>query len=341
MKLTKTLFTLFILTTSLLQLNAQSQYQFTQFNLNPLFMNPAQTGAYEGTYRVGGIYRSQWNVVNPIYKPLTGYVDAPILMVAKRHWVGIGLMFAKDEAGTHNLGTRLAAISGAFHFAMDKKYRNILTLGLQFGAGSSGLNSSTNDGFYSQIAKSGTSNPWDLLADKKVSYTDFNAGLLFKSTIDKNSKLSLGFTLAHLANAKNSLLKSKPANVTIPMYIAGTITYDRKLNNKLSVHPSILLHKQTAAFTANPQIMMGYKMNKKGSSEPMTLKGGLGYDFNGNAANVLAGVEYKNIIVGLGYDLNTGKLKNAKENALEIAIQYTGRIYKKPNVKPILVCPKY
>jgi type IX secretion system PorP/SprF family membrane protein len=252
-------------------------------------------------------------------------------------------MFARDEAGTLNLGTRLTAISGAFHFAMDKKYRNILTLGLQFGAGGVGLNPNQinkDKAFYNQIAGI-AGDPWATLSDKNVSYTDFNAGLLFKSTIDKNSKLSLGFTLAHLANAKNSLLKSKPANVTIPMYIAGTITYDRKLNNKLSIHPSILIHKQTAAFTANPQIMMGYKMNKKGSSEPMTLKGGLGYDANGNAANVLAGVEYKNIIVGLGYDLNTGKLRNAKESALEIAIQYTGRIYKKPNVKPILVCPKY
>ncbi len=340
MKLTKTLFILFILANAL-TVGAQSHYQFTQFNLNPIFMNPAQTGAYEGTYRVGGIYRSQWNTTNPQYKTLVGYVDAPILMVAKRHWVGIGLMYGKDVAGRHELGTRIIALSGAFHYAMDKRYKNVLTLGLQFGAGGSGLNSINQpDAFNSQLAGVG-GNPWDKIADKNISYTDFNAGLLLKSTIDKKSKIAVGFTLAHLSKPKNSLLKTKPIDVFIPLYVAGTVAYDRKLNNKLSIHPSILIHKQTDAFTANAQVMMGYKMAKKGTSEPMTLKGGLGYDANGNAANVLLGVEYKTIVVGLGYDLNTGALQNAAKNALEIAVQYTGKIFKAPKVKPLLVCPKY
>jgi type IX secretion system PorP/SprF family membrane protein len=339
MKLTKTLL-LFVALAASLKSGAQSQYQFTQFNMNPLYMNPAQTGAYEGTYRVGGIYRSQWNVGAADYKPLTAYVDAPILLIAKRHWVGIGLMYAKDEAGTHNLGTRLTALSGAFHYALDKRYKNVLTLGVQAGVGSAGLNSSNKDNaFYTQIANTkGVGNPWDLLSDKNTSYTDLNAGLLFKSTIDKASKISVGLSFAHVNNPKKSLLKT-PSGARLPLYLAGIISYDRKINNKLSIHPTILLHKQTKANTINPQVMVGYKMSQKG--DPITIKGGLGYDINGNAGNLLAGVEYKDIVVGVGYDLNTGALQNARQNALEIAIQYTGKIYKKPSVKPVIVCPKY
>lgn len=121
MKLTRLLLGLIALSAIFTRTHAQSQYQFTQFNLNPIFINPAQTGAFEGTYRAGGIIRSQWNSFsNNIYRPLTGYIDAPVLMVAKRHWVGVGLMYANDQAGTHKLGTRMTALSGSFHYSFDK-----------------------------------------------------------------------------------------------------------------------------------------------------------------------------------------------------------------------------
>lgn len=340
MKLTKLLSYLIVLTASF-RVVAQSQYQFTQFNLNPIFMNPAQTGAYEGTYRVGGIFRSQWNSTNPYYKPMTGYVDAPILMVAKRHWVGLGLMYARDEAGQHNLGTRIVSLSASFHYSLDKKFRNVLTFGAQFGGASIGLNSPTKDGFYSQLASPSSqgSDPWASLKDQKTSYTDVNIGFLFKSVLDKKSKLSVGLILAHLTQPNSSLKSS--GNIKLPVYTGLTMGYDRKLNNKLSIHPTILIHRQTKSFTANPQAMIGYKMPMKGQKEPITLKGGLGYDMNGHAANVLAGVDIKLITVGLAYDLNVGSLRNAAKDGIEIAVQYVGKIYKEPKVKGVMVCPKY
>jgi type IX secretion system PorP/SprF family membrane protein len=339
MKLTKLLsFLLMLLATS--SAVAQSQYQFTQFNLNPIFMNPAQTGAFEGTYRVGGIFRSQWNVASPYYKPMTGYVDAPILMVAKRHWVGLGLMFARDEAGQHNLGTRMIALSAAFHYSLDKKFKNVLTIGAQFGGANVGLNPTDKSAaFYSQLTGNTTSDPWTSINDRKVSYTDFNMGLLFKSTIDKKSKLNIGLMVAHITQPNSSLRTN--GNINLPIYTGLTMGYDRILNNKLSIHPTILVHRQTAAFTANPQAMLGYKMPMKGKKEPIVLKGGLGYDMNGHAANILAGAEYKSLVVGLAYDVNTGALQNAAKNGIEIAVQYIGKIYKEPKVKGVMVCPKY
>lgn len=338
MKLTKLLSFLLVFTASY-KVVAQSQYQFTQFNLNPLFMNPAQTGAYEGTFRVGGIFRSQWNSISPTYKPMTAYVDAPILMVAKRHWVGLGLMFARDEAGRHNLGTRMISLSAAFHYSLDKKFKNVLTLGAQFGGVNIGLNPTDKaNAFYSQLANL-TADPWATVNENKINYTDFNMGLLFKSTINKNSKLSLGLIVAHITQPNSSIRKN--GNIKLPVYTGFTASYDRKLNNKLSIHPTILVHKQTASVTANPQVTLGYKMPMKGQKEPITLRGGLGYDANGNAANVLAGVDIKSITVGLAYDLNTGALRNAAKDGIEIAVQYIGKIYKEPKVKGVMVCPKY
>lgn len=338
MKLTKLLSFLLVFTASY-KVVAQSQYQFTQFNLNPVFMNPANTGAFEGTYRVGGIFRSQWNATSPYYKPMTGYVDAPILMVAKRHWVGLGLMFSKDEAGRHNLGTRMVSLAASFHYSLDKKFKNVLTFGAQFGGVNIGLNPSDKSGaFYSQLAGL-SADPWATINENKINYTDFNVGFLFKSAINKNSKLSIGLMIAHVTQPNSSIKKS--GNIKLPIYTGFTMSYDRKLNNKLSIHPTILVHKQTTSITANPQAMIGYKMPMKGQKEPITLKGGLGYDMFGNAANVLAGVDIKGITVGLAYDLNVGSLRNAAKDGIEIAVQYVGKIYKEPKVKGVMVCPKY
>lgn len=331
MKLTKTLaFVLLMVMTS--RLFAQSQHDFIQFDMNPVFTNPAQTGAYEGTYRAGGIYRSQWNVASAVYTPLTAYVDAPLLLIAKRHWVGLGVQYNKDVAGTHNLGTQLTALSGAFHYALDKRYRNVFTIGAQFGAGRTGIDAPDASAFPSLVAA-------DL--KPKSSFTDLNLGLLFKSTIDKNSKFSIGLAVNNLLKGKSSLLKTPNPKGRIPIYQALTVNYDRNLNKKLSLHPTLMVQKQAASLTSKAQCLVGYKMQMKGKEQPIVLKAGAGYFMGGNQAAVIVGADIKDLRVGVGYGINLGGLQNAASNSMEIAVQYVGKIYKKPTVKPALVCPKY
>src|SRR5215203_2490563 len=43
------------------QLKAQTDPHFSQYYMYPSWLNPALTGAFDGDYRVSGIYRSQWN----------------------------------------------------------------------------------------------------------------------------------------------------------------------------------------------------------------------------------------------------------------------------------------
>lgn len=33
---------------------------FTMYNMSPMTLNPAMAGKFEGTFRIGGIYRDQW-----------------------------------------------------------------------------------------------------------------------------------------------------------------------------------------------------------------------------------------------------------------------------------------
>ncbi|MEN9416069.1 MAG: hypothetical protein RLZ62_2373, partial [Bacteroidota bacterium] len=36
---------------------------FSQYNMSPMTLNPANIGGFEGTARISGIYRSQWTSI--------------------------------------------------------------------------------------------------------------------------------------------------------------------------------------------------------------------------------------------------------------------------------------
>src|SRR5205085_11351308 len=49
---------------------AQVDPHFSQYYVYPAWLNPALTGAFDGQYRLSGIYRSQWgNVSSPFSTP--------------------------------------------------------------------------------------------------------------------------------------------------------------------------------------------------------------------------------------------------------------------------------
>ena len=50
--------------------DAQVDPHFSQYYVYPAWLNPALTGAFDGDYRISGIYRSQWgNISSPFTTP--------------------------------------------------------------------------------------------------------------------------------------------------------------------------------------------------------------------------------------------------------------------------------
>src|SRR5688572_20795833 len=61
-----------LLTFCLLHQNSKAQVDphFSQYYVYPSWLNPALTGAFDGDYRISGIYRSQWGNVSSPYKTM-------------------------------------------------------------------------------------------------------------------------------------------------------------------------------------------------------------------------------------------------------------------------------
>src|ERR1019366_3034800 len=89
---------------------------FTQFFTNPLILNPAQTGYFDGNYRVGLNIKAQWPfaITNTTYNYHTEspYVDFSFgEKKIKSGWMGIGFNFLNDQAGDGRLTYRRFSLS--------------------------------------------------------------------------------------------------------------------------------------------------------------------------------------------------------------------------------------
>ncbi|MBL7828902.1 MAG: type IX secretion system membrane protein PorP/SprF, partial [Saprospiraceae bacterium] len=95
---------------------------FTQFYAAPLSLNPALTGAMEGSYRVGAIYRDQWrSVLEEPIKTFSFYADLRFDRKKKNNSddaIGLGIMFFNDKVGIVDFSTTQIAVSLAYHKAL-------------------------------------------------------------------------------------------------------------------------------------------------------------------------------------------------------------------------------
>lgn len=335
---------LMILLTGAYSLMAQDIH-FTHFRMAPVSVNPANTGAFKGTYRLSGIYRDQWRAVSDSKPYQTPFASAEYNVKAglllKNDWVAGGLTFLNDKSGTNGFKNNLRAMNVGYHLGLDKEYKNVVSLGVSYGSITRGFN--VNDlvlpgelaGEPREII--GTPTPE---GDIERSVSDITIGLAYKSEINKSGDLiRIGLTGAHITNPKSSLVRSDSLNTNetrIGRRFTLTGEGSFKSGDKMRINPALLLQAKDGSTELAIQTTADYLL----SAESQTvLTGGLGYRV-GDAVELIGGVQLRSLRIALSYDLTTSGFRRAGGNAFEIAVGYVGNIYKKPNVKPVIFCPQ-
>ncbi len=339
MKYTRLLLFFCMLTFGTTTLKAQDLH-FTMFDMAPLGLNPAHTGAYLGTARVGGIYRSQWETVFGGYRTPSFFVDAPILAVGKRDWLGVGGMFFTDDAGVAQLKTSGFMFSGAFHHVMGKRGNSTLTLGVQGGSVTRELSTIEELLFGDQLSEAvgggGMSMTGERLMDEmNTSYTDFSAGLMLRSQLQDGVGLELGVAVDHIIPVEYGFFGSETRPITTTAH--ANMTFD--VSELLRIRPSLLF--QTTAGTSEFALQgwAGYLFDQE---KQIRLKAGLGYRLS-DAGQILLGADIKDLQIGFSYDIALSDLGNEINNqgGFELAAIYIIKIYKTPQVPPSILCPEF
>src|ERR1041385_2315460 len=87
---------------------------FSQINETPMHLNPANTGLFDGLFRVTLNYRSQWASMGHPYTTAAAAFDMPLIFQKNRAYMGVGAFLYRDQAGDSKFGTfqGLLSVSG-------------------------------------------------------------------------------------------------------------------------------------------------------------------------------------------------------------------------------------
>ena len=350
---------------------------YSYYHFTPLSVNPANSGAFSGSYRVGGIYTSKDGAISDrSFKNFSLTADAPIIRgLRKQDWIGVGvqadILNVLNGAGNlspetvQNSDNKFAQnwtffkVSLAYHLALDKKQSNILTLGAQMNNGSrqyAGFNlSDTRNGIinrqdldlenFKQLASSSSSG---LQNDgTKFRSRDLGVGLLFNAR-RKKSDLRLGVAVEGILKPRTGLLSnsasgsqggvSKDSIETKPIGLNIHGDYRIDISPRTSIEPSFYFYNLGPFNALNVNSHVWYQFNPE-----QEFRGGAGLGVR-NVRDVIVylGARVNSIQVGISYDLNVNDRTLASNGlgGFEIAARYVGVIYKKPKVKPIIFCPR-
>jgi type IX secretion system PorP/SprF family membrane protein len=312
---------------------------FSQYRMAPVYLNPAQSGFFDGTVRVCLDYRNQWNSITTPFLTFLGGVDMPIIrkVPGKDFW-GAGLHFLRDKAGDGGYGITAASLSASWLHSLSYRQEHYVGLGLSF---TPTENSIDFDRLKFPDQYDGTQyNPGishgEYYGREWTYYFDLSLGALWILNQQDGKKYSLGISAFHLNRPDHSLLKSQSLPLHTRWQLQGSLSWP--LENDWVVEPYAYYQNQDR----HSESIIGCNLRYERWATPLTetvLYGGLATRIK-DAAIINVGMEFEDLNIGLSYDINYSKLRKASylKGGVEIAIQY---IFNKPQgaLQRDVTCP--
>ena len=343
---------LLLLVSGAAALRAQDVH-FTQFYASPLTLNPALTGAFDGRFRIQGIYRNQWaGVLDNPYKTFSTGVDLrfPLGAFGKRYKdaAAVGLVFFSDNIPGVELRTTQMALSGAYHKAMDPRNSQYLSAGFQIGLVQRSINFNSltfNDQFNGTTGY--TFQSAENFPQNNFAFADFSAGINYSySSPTTGLGFFAGAAMFHLLQPNVSFYALNDDTVedaTLYSRYSAHVSANLPVNERTSVQPRAMVNLQGPHFelTAGSNVRLsvgGYgtaAVHLGVWARPVQdVEDGLSVD----AVIGMVGFEYDNVLLGFSYDatLNGIAANRRAQGAFEISLAYLGAYNNE-----VVLCPKF
>lgn len=309
---------------------------FSQYNLTPLVINPAQAGAYKSIEAIAN-YKSQWTSISPnAYKTFMLSADGRFKQKQwKTSWLGGGINFYSDKAGDGNMKTTQVNASFGYHTQLD----NQNTLGGCIMAGYTGRSIDYSkltwdeqyvNGSYNSINPSFEEGNW---SKSKFGYPDVGMGILYQfnkgqiySTANDMIIIHSGLALFHLNRPSYSFY----GNTSEKLYMKTIGHVDALIgikNTNLALVPGLLYMSQGPSHEFLPGMYFRYMLREE-SKFTGYVKG----------ASIMVGthmrvkdafipsvqLEVAEYTLGISYDMNVSGLKTATtgKGGFEISLRY-------------------
>lgn len=311
---------------------------YSQYDLSPINLNPAQTGQFVGNYRFIGNYRTQWSSVTVPYNTFSFGADARNFL-SKKNYAG-GIQINQDQAGDSHFKTFQANVSGSYLMSINEDSTQNLSFGIQTGVTNKNI---TYDPLYFDVQYDGYAyNPnlptQESFTKSSKTYLNLNTGIAYFNQIDKRKKIGGGIALFNITKPNQSFYNETAVKLDRRFLFHANAEW--KVSEKINVLPSLLFMRQGK-----------YSEFNFGGSAKYILTDFIGlyrtvwlgvFYRNKDAGFLTAGMDYDNWKVGISYDINTSSLVPAsrRRGGLELAVIY---IINKTPFKRIQhrICPDY
>lgn len=293
---------------------AGQDIHFSQFYETAVLRNPALTGIFSDDYKVGAVYRSQWNTLGKPFQ--TGMISA------EGHWpvskngsdyVSIGLLGYYDKAGRVGLKTTAVYPAVNYNKSLEDAHFSYLSVGFTGGyvQRSFDVSRMTFDNQYQNGVVIPAMGAGEQLPDPQLQHWDIGAGVSFNSGIgpDNNVTYFVGVAAFHFTRPRRSFYENG-ATLNLQTRWNGNLGVNCMLNDIWSLQVHLNYMQQGPYRETIGGGLIKYAPANNRNDKIFALSGGLFYRHRDAIVPMLK-IEYKHQTFGLSYDINVSSLKAA------------------------------
>ncbi len=328
----------YIFFASILLKNVQAQdVQYSMPHMMPVYLNPAMTGFFDGTVRVGAIYRNQW-FYQPYgtgkgYQTIGAFADVSLLKEKlKGDYIGIGVNLNYDKAGTLGLTNTDAVLNLAYSKSFGRRTKHSLALGLQGEMTMRSFSSksvSFSDGIIENLGK-------------QVMQFDAGVGLRYHVIVNDKYNLYAGFAYTHILSPNISFLGGTDK---LGQKMMGSFGAQISINDKFNISPSAVVAYQKSYLNILPGVTAQYLFPSKSYSTQNSFSFGCNFRFTKPLPDALiptVKLDVYNLTIALAYDITVSEFNRANKSvgAIEVGLQYIIKTKKNERGEKTN-CPKF
>lgn len=300
--------------------NAQDIH-FSQFNGSLLNLSPGYTGMFNGDYRVGAIYRSQWQTVPVKYNTFSMQGEKRFQpMRFEKDMIGLGLTFNNDRAGDASYGTTQIYLNGSYLYFGQKDTTLLVTLGASLGWCQVGFDytrmtfGSQYDGFqYNPALSTNEQFTWT-----RRNFADISIGSVIRKTFNLRHRVAYAIGVHHLTAPRISYQGNDESR--LDRRITNCVSYNTPLNRHLDIIGEVLLHIQGRNYELIPHASLKIYFDKQDNK---AVLGGVCFRAR-DAVVARLGYTHKTLQSGISYDINVSGFNAAtnRRGGFEIFVNY-------------------
>lgn len=298
---------------------------FSQFNASLLNLSPGYTGMFNGDYRVGAAYRSQWQTVPVSYSTFSMNGEKrfkPRQM--EKDMIGLGLTFNNDRAGDARYGTTQIYASGSYIYLGKADSSLIISLGMNAGFCHVGFDYSkmTFENQYDGLAYNKSLATGESFSWTSRNFMDFSLGSVVQYILNDKHRFTYALGIHHLSSPVISYQGNDLSRLDYKF--TNCLSYSTPIKENTDIIVEGLLTNQGKNYELIPHVSLKYYMDRKINQ---AILGGVCLRAR-DAVVVRLGYHYMTLQSGISYDINVSRFNTASNlrGGFEIFLNYVFKV---------------